>query len=81
MSIVAVNSVTMYTTCIHVHSSLQISPYSVPLGVAAQEGHAQTVERLLEGGAIINYQRSVCNSNCVHDIIHCFLMAGCMYEE
>ena len=77
-SIVAVISITIYTTCIHVHS--QISPYSVPLGVAAGNGHARTVERLLEGGALINYQRSVCNSNCVHDIIHCFfLAAGCMY--
>ena len=76
--IVAV-SITIYTTCIRVHSSLQISPYSVPLVVAAEEGHAQTVERLLKGGAIINYQRPVCNSNCVHYIIHCSLRAGCMY--
>ena len=81
MSIVAVISITIYTTCIHVHSSLQVEPYSVPLEMAAAEGHAETVERLLEGGALINYQRPVCNSNCVHDIIHCSLMVGCMYEE
>jgi hypothetical protein len=35
---------------------------SVPLEIAAANGHAQTVERLLEGGALINYQRSVCNT-------------------
>jgi serine/threonine-protein phosphatase 6 regulatory ankyrin repeat subunit B len=35
---------------------------TVPLIIAATAGHAETVERLLEGGAIINYQRPVCNT-------------------
>ena len=37
----------------------QSPPYSVPLGVAAQNGHAQTVEKLLNGGAKINHQDEV----------------------
>jgi ankyrin repeat protein len=42
--------------------AVTVEPYSVPLEAAATNGHAQTVERLLEGGALINYQRSVCNT-------------------
>ena len=38
--------------------SLQ-EPYSVPLEVAAGEGHADTVRRLLEAGATVNYQNKV----------------------
>ena len=34
-------------------------PYSVPLGIAAQEGHTETVERLLDAGAIVNCQDKV----------------------
>lgn len=34
----------------------QTPPHSVPLGVASQKGHTQTVERLLDGGANINHQ-------------------------
>lgn len=39
--------------------SPQTSPHSVPLGVAAQEGHKKTVDRLLKGGANINHQDKV----------------------
>ena len=42
--------------------SSQTPPYSVPLGIAATAGHTQCVERLLKGGAHINYQRQVCNN-------------------
>jgi ankyrin repeat protein len=34
--------------------ALAVEPYSVPLEMAATNGHPQTVERLLEGGALIN---------------------------
>ena len=35
---------------------LQIQYESVPLRIAAQNGHTQTVQRLLEAGANINQQ-------------------------
>lgn len=41
------------------HSSSQAPPHSVPLGVAALNGHLKTTERLLVGGANINYQDEV----------------------
>ena len=34
----------------------------VPLGIAAQMGHVQTVERLLQAKAIVNYQNKVIQS-------------------
>jgi ankyrin repeat protein len=37
--------------------ALAVEPYSVPLEMAATNGHPQTVERLLEGGALINLLR------------------------
>ena len=38
--------------------SLQ-EPYSVPLGIAAERGDTETVQRLLEAGATVNYQNKV----------------------
>jgi len=43
------------------HSSMQ-DIASVPLGVASQNGHIQVVEKLLEGGAHINYRDRVRNT-------------------
>lgn len=37
---------------------------SCPLAVAAQEGHTETVQRLLQAGAIVNHQNEVCA--CTH---------------
>ena len=63
----------MYATppaCIVLHSctcnycvfSLLFPPIqdgAVPLGIAAEHGHSQTVQRLMEAGAIINHQKKV----------------------
>ena len=56
--------------------SLQTPPYSVPLEIAATHGHTQCVERLLEGGALINYQRPVCN---IMTGITCYLYSSLVY--
>ena len=39
--------------------NLYIQYESVPLEIAARKGHTQTVQRLLEAGANINYQDNV----------------------
>ena len=37
--------------------------------IAAQEGHTQTVQRLLEAGANINQQNKVIDNLCIQTII------------
>ena len=44
------------------HSLLQYG--NVPLGIAAGEGHTETVQRLLEAGANVNHQNKVMTHNC-----------------
>ena len=59
---VSTNIIMYIIQLVYMYPSLQSGAYSVPLIIAATNGHAQTVERLLEGGALINYQRPVCNT-------------------
>ena len=44
------------------HSLLQYG--SVPLGIAAEKGQTETVQRLLEAGANVNHQDKVITHNC-----------------
>ena len=44
------------------HSILQYG--SVPLVIAAEKGHTETVQRLLEAGANVNHPNKVMTHNC-----------------
>ena len=44
------------------HSLLQYG--AVPLGIAAEKGNPETVQRLLEAGANVNHQDKVMTHNC-----------------
>ena len=44
------------------HSLLQLG--NVPLGISAQKGRTETVQRLLEAGANVNHQNKVMTHNC-----------------
>ena len=44
------------------HSLLQYG--TVPLEIAAQKGHTETVQRLLKAGANVNHQDKVMTHNC-----------------
>ena len=46
------------------HSILQYG--AVPLGIAAQKGHTETVQRLLEAGANVNHQNKVMTHTTAH---------------
>ena len=61
------------------NSSLQTEPYSTPLEIAATKGHPQTVERLLEGGALINHQRPVCYTIITIIIVYMIYYAHSIY--
>ena len=47
---------------------------SVPLGIAAQEGHIETVERLLEGKANVNYKDKVRSTICQYAYMYVILV-------
>ena len=53
---------------ININHHLHIQYEDDPLGIAAGKGHTQTVQRLLEAGANINYQDKVITM-CIHIII------------
>ena len=50
----------------------------VPLGVAAENGHSQTVQRLMEAGAIINHQNKVMVTWCCMAHVHTLWNVYCM---
>ena len=54
----------MYCVYQNTHTLLPLlsssqSTHSIPLGIAAQNGHLDTVKRLVEGGSNVNYQNKV----------------------
>jgi len=53
------SDVSCLNTVLPLHAYSQAPFYTAPLQVAAGNGHVQIVERLLKGGANINYQVEV----------------------
>ena len=47
---------------------------SVPLGIASQEGHTETIERLLEGKANVNYKDKVMSTICQYAYMYVILV-------
>ncbi|CAI8053465.1 Ankyrin repeat domain-containing protein 29 [Geodia barretti] len=43
----------------NVNLTKTVDPLSSPLGIAAEKGHTEIVEKLISAGAVINYQNKV----------------------
>ena len=56
----SVQEVSEYTLSLYPRLSFSQDTLSIPLGIAAEKGHLDTVKRLVEGGANINHKNKVC---------------------
>ena len=46
---------------------VKVDHLTSPLGIAAEEGHTEIVEKLISAGAVINYQNKVCELQAVRE--------------